>query len=476
MRLAALDSRLRARLVAVALSVLAALVAWSLVASDRPERAAAQTGVCAGDGTATLTVNDNDNDGAAEASTDTVIPASCDIGLRTDGRTARYWSIDVYDAGDATKRYFCHRGTDAPPGEPSCDTPQPTNPTPDSDVSAAIVKENGIWRLYVHLNTRVPSHTLTLRAHYAWKGTGGTTDQCPSEPGTGPCMEPPPGAKYDLALNLDTPRAVAPRARTFMVKATVTNKSPAQADAPRPLLSSFFDTRGLAPIDHAEDVKTEPTGACKPHLAEPLLDCLLPDLPRGASTTVTFQVPAIGDQVDSNAFLRGAGTGLTCREVEEVTCADNNRFFVRTAIPTPDTDIEQPKLEPLEDVFFEGSSKRSTSLEVASAHAAAAGPRVGRVEIALLRKQGKARAVATPRCLWMRNGKAEFKRVKAGEKNRCDAPVWLRARGTARWRFRGSKALPKGRYVVYARAIDRAGHTASTFTKRRKNRREFEVG
>lgn len=125
---------------------------------------------CAGDATTTATIRDENFDGLAETPYPTEIPPGCDIGLRGDGRTGRGWSIRVYDAGDSSKLYFCHDGTDPPRGEVPCTSPQPTNP-PDSDITASIVRESGAWRLYLHANTRQPDFSLTVRAHYGWSGS-----------------------------------------------------------------------------------------------------------------------------------------------------------------------------------------------------------------------------------------------------------------------------------------------------------------
>ena len=482
MRHAAPDSQWRARAVAVLLALLGLIVAWILLGSNPTERASAQTGTCTGDGTATLTLTDGDNDGVAETSTDTVIPASCDIGLRTDGRTGRYWSIDVYNSADASKRYFCHRGTDAPPGEPSCDTPQPTNPTPDSDVSGAIVKENGIWRLYLHLNTRVPNHSLSVRAHYGWKGTGGETDQCPAEPGTGPCAnpdpDPPAGSKYDLRVTLKTVFNLEPTDRFAPARFTVQNTQRAQTRSPAATLSiSILATHGadyLGKVD-LKQVKLgdAPLIDCAPR-GDQFVDCTVPSLPVNTSLDVPLEIPATGERISLLGIV-GAG-GRPCREADEFTCSNNNTSEYKVNVPAPETRVEQPDLSNTGEIF-KGTSSRSDSAQVmrVAAHTAATGPRVRRVEIALLRLRGKARAVATPRCLWLRNTKAGFRSVKAGARNRCDDPVWLRARGTKRWRFEGTEPLPKGRYVLYARAIDAAGHTTSRFLNRRGNRREFRV-
>jgi hypothetical protein len=479
-RQAASDSRQRARVVTAALLALAILAAWALAGSERPEPAAAQSGTCAGDATATLTVTDSNGDGAEEASVDTAIPASCDIGVRSDGRSAQFWSIDVYDAGDPSKRYFCHRGTDAPPGEPSCSTPQPTNPTPDSDVTAQVVRESGIWRLYVHLNTRVPSHSLNLRAHYGWKGTGPATDQCPSEPGTGPCTEPDPtGGRFDLAVTLKTVFNVEPTDRFVPATFTVRNTGRAQGRSPKATLTVSILTElegGQLGRVNLDDVKLGDAALidCAPvPESDQFMDCKVPSLAVNSGLEVPLQVPASAERISLLGIT--AGTGVRCGPATEITCTNNNTSEYNVNVPAPETKVEQPDLSNTGEVFNGSSSPSESQVMRIAARAAASAPRVRRVEIALLRKRGDVRAVAVPRCSWLRNGRAKFERVRAGATSACDRPVWLKAKGITRWRFEGAEPLPKGRYVLYARAIDAAGHTTSRFSKKRGNRVAFRV-
>jgi hypothetical protein len=84
----------------------------------------------------------------------------------------------------------------------------------------------------------------------------------------------------------------------------------------------------------------------------------------------------------------------------------------------------------------------------AAADRSAALSRVKRVDVAIRRVRGR-------RCLWLRDRRAHFKRTK--RVGRYCAPVWLKARGTRRWALRLRRRLPRGRYVVVARVVDRAG-------------------
>ncbi len=98
---------------------------------------------------------------------------------------------------------------------------------------------------------------------------------------------------------------------------------------------------------------------------------------------------------------------------------------------------------------------------------------VKKVEIALLRRVGKAKA-AKARCLWLRSNRAKFKRVKP-RRGRCAKPRFLRAKGTTRWVYRLRKRLPPGKYVLYARATDTSGNRETKFAAARHNRAVFRV-
>jgi hypothetical protein len=478
MRHAALDPRRRSRPLVAALALLVALAAWAVAASGEP--AAAQTGTCSGDATATTTLYDDNFDDQPEPYLATAIPASCDIGLRTDGRTAKNWSIDVYDAADGTKRYFCHRAIAAPPGEP-VDCTGTTNP-PNTSVTAAITKDEGAYRLYIDATTSQQNFALNVRAHYAWQGTGPSDpppDQCPAEPGTGPCTAPEPTGKFDLKATLTTVPSVAPDERYVPVTLHVSNTSRAQRKSPASTitLSILAGTdRDFGAID-LKQVKQgdSPLVDCGPLAGnEEALACSIPPLRPDSGVDVPLEVPAAAERVFLLGIV-GAG-GRKCKDAEEITCGNNRTGEYAVNVPVPESKIEQPDLSATGEIFFEGSSSRSKTLDVMRvARTATSGPRVTRVEVAVVRKGGKGRAAAV-RCQWLKNGRADFKRVRAGSKNLCDRPLWLRAKGRARWHFSGTKSLPKGHYVLYARATDRAGHRTSRFTNKRGNRVEFSVG
>jgi hypothetical protein len=105
---------------------------------------------------------------------------------------------------------------------------------------------------------------------------------------------------------------------------------------------------------------------------------------------------------------------------------------------------------------------------------AAASPieKVKKVEIALVRLHGNAKP-ARAGCLWLRDARARFK-LKKPRKGRCDEALWLRAKGTSRWKFRLRKALPKGSYALYSRAVD-VGGFGEVFSAKLGNRQTFKV-
>ena len=81
---------------------------------------------------------------------------------------------------------------------------------------------------------------------------------------------------------------------------------------------------------------------------------------------------------------------------------------------------------------------------------------VAKVEVAIVLKKGK-------KCTQLR-GKKMVKLAK------CAAPsAFNKAKGTSRWSFKLSKALKKGKYTVYARAVDSAGQTQGGFRPQNKN-------
>jgi hypothetical protein len=105
--------------------------------------------------------------------------------------------------------------------------------------------------------------------------------------------------------------------------------------------------------------------------------------------------------------------------------------------------------------------RRGTKVRFAGTAADASG--VARVEVAVVRLLGGARAAA--RSCRSVDAKARATRI-AVRRGRCSPTTWLRATGATSWSLRMSKALPKGAYVAYVRATDRAGNRSDPVRRR----------
>jgi hypothetical protein len=90
--------------------------------------------------------------------------------------------------------------------------------------------------------------------------------------------------------------------------------------------------------------------------------------------------------------------------------------------------------------------------------------RVRSVQIAVQRKTGKL-------CRWLTGSGGHLSAARS-----CSRPTWLRATGTARWRYTLGRALPGGSYVVRSRAVIRAGFPEASFSRSDGNLRSFRVG
>jgi hypothetical protein len=105
------------------------------------------------------------------------------------------------------------------------------------------------------------------------------------------------------------------------------------------------------------------------------------------------------------------------------------------------------------------------------------GDALRKVQIALVklvRGGAKASRRAPRRCFTLRNGRARFKPVRVKKGKRCPWR-WLAVKGKAKWSFRLKRRLPRGRYVVYARAVDDKGLAEAVFSRRAGNRFAFRV-
>jgi hypothetical protein len=54
-------------------------------------------------------------------------------------------------------------------------------------------------------------------------------------------------------------------------------------------------------------------------------------------------------------------------------------------------------------------------------------------------------------CLWLRSSNSKFTKTRS-RAGACTSPWWLKANGLENWSYSLSKRLPKGKYVLRARA------------------------
>jgi hypothetical protein len=93
--------------------------------------------------------------------------------------------------------------------------------------------------------------------------------------------------------------------------------------------------------------------------------------------------------------------------------------------------------------------------------------RVTKVEIAMLRQPLRASAATSEPCLWLNNA-GGFTKVPQ-HRGSCDKGVWLKAKGTATWKYALKKGLPKGTYTLLVRGTNAAGLTGRQFSSQKKN-------
>ena len=65
--------------------------------------------------------------------------------------------------------------------------------------------------------------------------------------------------------------------------------------------------------------------------------------------------------------------------------------------------------------------------------------------------------------------------MRAGRGGACAPRTFLKARGAERWTFRLPRRLPRGRYLLVARAVDADGAVERSASARDRNRVVFRV-
>ncbi|HKP90753.1 MAG TPA: beta-propeller fold lactonase family protein [Thermoleophilaceae bacterium] len=208
--------------------------------------------------------------------------------------------------------------------------------------------------------------------------------------------------------------------------------------------------RELAPV--CQPVKRKVVSGAAVRIALPCSD------PNGDALSRSFTLPAHGT-------IGGAAAGtVVYRSAPKFTGADSFTFHAsdgilesspaKVSLAVKADAPPSSRIAPLPAHANPGNLKRI-------AGTARDDVGVERVDVSVGKRGGKA-------CLWLTKGGA----LEPGD---CGRPVWLRAKGTAKWRLRLRKPLPKGRYVVRSRATDSAGHRERRFTSARGNRSGLTV-
>ena len=76
--------------------------------------------------------------------------------------------------------------------------------------------------------------------------------------------------------------------------------------------------------------------------------------------------------------------------------------------------------------------------------------------------------------MWL-DPRGHLKRLRPGANGACSAPLWLRARGTTRWRYRFKPRLRRGKYELLVRVVNRGGVYDTIFTPAHHNLVRFAV-
>jgi hypothetical protein len=138
--------------------------------------------------------------------------------------------------------------------------------------------------------------------------------------------------------------------------------------------------------------------------------------------------------------------------------------------PASNTATVSPRVVRVGDsrVTRKGARRISGTARKGAGPLRAAALRPSRVHVAILRRSGG-------RCRWLTSASGRFTSRKAGRKGSCPSPRWVAAAGTARWRLRLGKALPRGAYVVFSRTTIGAGFREARFSAGDGNRVALRV-
>jgi hypothetical protein len=168
-----------------------------------------------------------------------------------------------------------------------------------------------------------------------------------------------------------------------------------------------------------------------------------------ATTAQPFQASLTGLAASTTIHYRASASS------DFTTITGAEKTFTTSVVPPPTSHKPTSKIA--------GLPKKVKAKKLKSIHGTAsdADGDLARVQIAVTATTGGARAAAAkPRCLRL-TASGRLKSSKAVHK-RC-VPSFLGAGGKSKWSFKLKKRLPKGRYTVYSRATDAAGHVQNGF-------------
>lgn len=174
-------------------------------------------------------------------------------------------------------------------------------------------------------------------------------------------------------------------------------------------------------------------------------------------------------KIDWGADVNAGPSGMAFTPDSKLLVSGGGAGTPRSAFARLITASDPVNPIPLEPVVAKITSPKSKSLKAKNLHvlSGTAGPEgsVKSVQIALQRINTKA-LKKKKRCYWLRSKKANFKSVRA-TKGKCSKPYYRTASGTNSWKYRITRTLPKGRYVLTVRVTLLDGRSG-LFTKKFK--------
>jgi hypothetical protein len=181
--------------------------------------------------------------------------------------------------------------------------------------------------------------------------------------------------------------------------------------------------------------------------------------------------------------------GLLCAGLHDGSVVDVFGHFVHdepmenvvtasseSGVPDPDPSNNSASVSSIAlDPQAFGDVQSGPNRSVSASGRAASGTE--RVEVAMLRiGSGRPGATVSKRrtCAWLSGRQGRLRRRPPDATGHCTLGVWQKAKGTRRWRFHVAH-VPRGRYLVLVRAVDRHGVAEARFTRSRGNALRLRV-